>query len=333
MSNHSFNPLIAKKYGIIESVIINTFIFWIQTNAAKETNYFEDRYWCFGTPQYFTKFFSYLTARQIKYALHNLIKAGVLLKGNFNKKAYDKTNWYSLSDSILFELNLDKTCLQAAPALIGQNCPMDWTNLSNGSDKFVQPIPDNKPVNKQDINNIGVSNETLDSKKYNSKIFCENLENLTLSNCTNKFEEEKEIFNKIDNQALESFEAKEGLEETKSPDKSDYRKNQTKKNTHSTNLTQYGINNILQNNIFQIPEQLIQDWITNRKKKRAAVTQTAWNKINKELAKCKEKGIEPIEAFEKMVAHGWQGIDADWFYKDNKGFVSSQWDVDSVMRA
>ncbi len=150
MSNHSFNPFIAKKYGINESILINTFIFWTQTNAAKDKNFYEGRYWFFGTPEYFTKFFIYLTPRQIKYTIANLIKKGAILKGNFNKKGYDKTNWYSLSDTILEELNLDKSCLQPIAGLIGQNCPMDRTKLSNGSDKIVQPIPDTKAVTKQD---------------------------------------------------------------------------------------------------------------------------------------------------------------------------------------
>jgi hypothetical protein len=150
MSNNTFNPIIAEKYGVYEAIIIEAFVFWTKTNAAKGSNFHEERYWCFGTPEYFRKFFTYLTQSQIKYSLKKLFSAGVLLKGNFNKKGYDKTNWYSLSDSILLELNLDKTCSKPAPGLIGQICPMDRTNLSNGSDKFVQPIPSTKPSTKKD---------------------------------------------------------------------------------------------------------------------------------------------------------------------------------------
>lgn len=172
MSNHTFNPFIAKKYGVIEAVLINTLVFWTSTNAAKESNYHNERYWCYGTSEYFAKFFMYLTARQIKYALANLVKSGALLRNKFNKKKYDQTNWYALSDCVLAELNLDRTCLQPANCTSFQsNCtslqpapPLDvhihdasTTHTSTdrpsldrlSSTKFVRPIPVNKTVNKQ----------------------------------------------------------------------------------------------------------------------------------------------------------------------------------------
>lgn len=153
MSDHSFNPFLAEKYGINEAILINNFIFWTRTNAAKpkdKNNFFDNRYWVFGTPEYFANYFPYFSANQIKYALKNMLKSDVLIKGNYNKKGYDKTNWYALSDNILSELNLDVTCLKPAPALIGQNCPIDRTKLSNASDKIVRPIPDTKPDTKPD---------------------------------------------------------------------------------------------------------------------------------------------------------------------------------------
>ncbi len=152
MSDHSFNPFIAQKYGVIEAIIINSFIFWTRTNAAKEENFHDGRYWFFGTPEYFSKYFPYLSTSQIKYAFKKLFKSNAILKGKFNKKGYDQTNWYSLSDSLLSELNLDKTCLQAAKTLIEQNCPMHGTKLSNARDKIVQPIPVTKQATKQDTN-------------------------------------------------------------------------------------------------------------------------------------------------------------------------------------
>lgn len=123
------------------------------------------------------------------------------------------------------------------------------------------------------------------------------------------------------------------IEGEREPTRSDYYCNQTNNSTISKLSITYGLKNIQQENIFSIPDQMLQDWIANRKKKRAAITQTAWARINKELAKCKEQGIDPVKAFEKMVAHGWQALDADWFSKEKTSSSGSQWDVDSVMRA
>lgn len=154
MSDHTFNPFVAKKFGINIAVLVNSFVFWTRTNAAKGHNFHEDRFWCYGTPEYFAKYFPYFTDRQIKYTLQKCLKLGVLIKGNFNDKAYDKTSWYALSDEILNALNLDETCLNPAPILIDQICPIDRTNLSYASDKFVLTIPDNKTDNKTDTLSI-----------------------------------------------------------------------------------------------------------------------------------------------------------------------------------
>lgn len=133
------------------------------------------------------------------------------------------------------------------------------------------------------------------------------------------------------NQAENEKSEMQVIEPERNSAKSDYCENQIKNNTISRLSITYGLKNIQEENNFSIPEQMIVDWMANRKKKRAAITPTAWRKLNKELAKLLEQGIEPISAFEKMVAHGWQGLDAEWFNKKGPGVA--QWDIDSVMRA
>jgi hypothetical protein len=61
-------------------------------------------------------------------------------------------------------------------------------------------------------------------------------------------------------------------------------------------------------NPHKIPEEMISDWIENRKAKKAPVTQTVWNRINTELGLCSN----PIEAFEEMVCRGWVTLKAEW---------------------
>lgn len=104
--------------------------------------------------------------------------------------------------------------------------------------------------------------------------------------------------------------------------KSDYFDNQSKIKSSGKIRSQYCIKNILEDNFFQIPEQIIHDWIENRKKKRAPVTATAWKKVNKELTKCKEQGIDPVEAFETTVASGWQSLKVEYFL--TKEFITKQ---------
>ncbi len=140
------------------------------------------------------------------------------------------------------------------------------------------------------------------------------------------------VNHEINNQTLDNIEKKEGLEGSNPSTKSDYQNKQSLNCTVQSNIKHYDIKNILENNIFQIPEEIIQDWIAHRKKKRATITQGVWKRLNKELSKCKERGIDPIDAFETMMYRGWVALDVDWLQQNQKK-TASQWDVDSVMRA
>ena len=124
---HSFDIAIAKKYGINCAVLLNNICFWIEKNRANEKNFHDGKYWTYNTKKAFSILLPYLTERQIDYALKKLIDEGLLISGNYNTVAYDRTLWYAITDfgySIL------------------QNCEMETPNLQNGIYTSVQPIPD-----------------------------------------------------------------------------------------------------------------------------------------------------------------------------------------------
>lgn len=73
------------------------------------------------------------------------------------------------------------------------------------------------------------------------------------------------------------------------------------------------VESIQENNPYNLPMDLIQEWISHRKSKRLPVTPRVLKSWNKELAKC----AKPMEAFEFAVNAGWQGFKADWINKDN----------------
>ena len=136
---HSFNVEIAKKYGILEAVLLNHLWFWIKKNKANNTNYFDGNYWTYNSKKAFSELFPYASERQIDYALKKLIDCGLVITGNYNKSSYDRTLWYAITKvgySIL------------------QNCEMETTKLLNGNDEIVQPIPDiNTDINTDNNNN------------------------------------------------------------------------------------------------------------------------------------------------------------------------------------
>lgn len=77
----------------------------------------------------------------------------------------------------------------------------------------------------------------------------------------------------------------------------------------------FGMTQLLADNPHNVPEQLLADWLTQRKAKRAAVTATVWATVNTELAKCAEAGITADDAITEALNSGWQGFKASWVIK------------------
>lgn len=127
---HSFDVDIAKRYGIHAAILLKNIYFWIEKNRANGANFFDGHWWTYNSKKAFAELFPYMNARQVDYALQKLIDDKLIITGNYNKVAYDRTLWYAITKkgySIL------------------QNCEMESTKMSNGNDDNVPPIPDSKP--------------------------------------------------------------------------------------------------------------------------------------------------------------------------------------------
>jgi hypothetical protein len=82
---------------------------------------------------------------------------------------------------------------------------------------------------------------------------------------------------------------------------------------------EFTIEQMLADNPFNIERELIEDWIKTRRKKRAAITKTAWKYINTALQDCLDNDIEPSIAFEMMVASGWQSLKVEYMLANKAG--------------
>ncbi len=135
---HSFDIDIAKKYGIQPAILLKNLYFWIEKNKANDKNFYDGYWWTYNSKKAFAELFPYMTARQIEYALQKLIEDDLIITGNYNKVAYDRTLWYAITKkgySIL------------------QNCEMEETRKGNGNPENVQPIPDINTGSKPHIKN------------------------------------------------------------------------------------------------------------------------------------------------------------------------------------
>lgn len=147
---HSFDIEIAKRYGIPCAVLLKHIYFWIEKNKANNKNFYDGHYWTYNSRKAFAELFPYLNERQINYALQKLIDEELIITGNYNKVAYDRTLWYAVTKkgySIL------------------QNCQMEVTKLSNGNDEIVKPIPDINTYKKQTNINTDIKKESKKERK------------------------------------------------------------------------------------------------------------------------------------------------------------------------
>lgn len=125
---HFFSVSVAEEYGLECAVILNQLSGWISHNKANNTNYHEGRYWTFNSIRAWKELLPYFTEKKIRIALEKLEKEGLIISGNFNKSAYDRTKWYALTEkgeSILPKRQMEKP------------------KRKNGNNSKGKPIPEN----------------------------------------------------------------------------------------------------------------------------------------------------------------------------------------------
>lgn len=156
--HHYFNTEIAKEVGVNAAVILENIAHWVLKNKANGKNSYDGHYWTYNSRTAMTALFPYLSEKQVRYALDALRKADMVLTGNYNKSSYDRTLWYTVSDSC---------AKKYFPELL------DWPKKANELDGVGQPIPDINTNNKPDNN---ISQQT-DSSASDAPIPAESVRN------------------------------------------------------------------------------------------------------------------------------------------------------------
>lgn len=98
---YQFDADIAALYGVDEAIMINNLAFWIRKNEANGKHFHDGRFWTYNSTEAFTKLFPFWTARQVRRILKSLEENGVIVTGNYNTSAYDRTTWYAFGNSFL----------------------------------------------------------------------------------------------------------------------------------------------------------------------------------------------------------------------------------------
>lgn len=85
-------PSLAKEIGLNEAIMLQQMHYWL-INSSHE---FEGVKWFYKTLEDWQTEFPFWSAMTIRRTLTNLEKQKVIRIGNFNKKKFDKTKWYTI---------------------------------------------------------------------------------------------------------------------------------------------------------------------------------------------------------------------------------------------
>lgn len=95
---HSFDIDVAMEYGVNCAIILQNLYYWVEKNRANEKHFYDGMYWTYNSVKAFEELFPYLSSKQIRSALSKLIDEGIIVDGNYNDSAYDRTKWYAITE-------------------------------------------------------------------------------------------------------------------------------------------------------------------------------------------------------------------------------------------
>ena len=134
MNDHHFNVRVAIDFDPETAIFLNNMAFWLNVTTANREHYFEGHYWLYNSYTQWAEIFPYWSSKQMRRIIDNAVKYGLLMKGCFNQKRYDNTNWYTFTDKALDYYPMLKAQVLNTPAQTGK------TPAQTG-----RPIPDTNP--------------------------------------------------------------------------------------------------------------------------------------------------------------------------------------------
>lgn len=97
MGEYHFSAELAQKYGLDEAILLHNLAYWIRKNALDGRNIYDGQVWTFSSLEAFTEWFPFWSVKQIRRILTSLENQALIQKGNYNKRATDRTTWYTIT--------------------------------------------------------------------------------------------------------------------------------------------------------------------------------------------------------------------------------------------
>ncbi len=98
----SLDTALAAAYGMKEAFLIQHFQHWIRLNKTRKQSFRDGRTWTYQTYNEIATHFPFLTYKQVRTGIDNLVEYGVLIKANYNQMPGDNTLWFAFSDESIY---------------------------------------------------------------------------------------------------------------------------------------------------------------------------------------------------------------------------------------
>lgn len=127
MKKHILDIGVAQLVGANAALILENISYWCEHNAANNANLHDGHYWTYNSTKAFGELFPYMTINVIRASLKKLKDNGLILTGIYNKSAYDRTMWYTLTEK--------------AEKMLDVNVHSDEPNQEEATDEATSPAP------------------------------------------------------------------------------------------------------------------------------------------------------------------------------------------------
>ena len=85
-----------------EAIFLHNICYWVEINKKNNNNYYNGEYWTYNSDRAFSELFQFFSPAQIKRMRKNLINAGYIKTGCFNRFNPDKTTWYTYTEKVTY---------------------------------------------------------------------------------------------------------------------------------------------------------------------------------------------------------------------------------------
>jgi len=133
----------AIEYGVNPALILANFRYWLNEKKTQKASHKDGRVWYYNSRAGLTELHPYFSERQVRTAIDKLIESGIIITGNYNKRANDKTIWYSIDEpQYLIDTEVTQVDTEVSPTSVSSDTEVTRTDLNvSRTDLKVQPLP------------------------------------------------------------------------------------------------------------------------------------------------------------------------------------------------